>query len=161
MEQHHTDLFETENIPNKEDREKLSEYSERYERKKKNKILIRKRYLYYKHLLNYPVDIDWKRRRSAILDHIKGCLIGFIDGFQSGLMLGVQWGGAGGFIFGGMSQLWVGLLTVPIASLHGGILGFITGEKEIKKIIKEYTDCAIDSVPTNLQGLKSAAYELQ
>ncbi|MDT0177633.1 hypothetical protein Q9R34_16510 [Enterobacter sp. BRE11] len=46
-----------------------------------------------------------------------------LDGFSTGMAIGGRWGGAGGIIFGAVSQL-VGL---AIPCLMGGVLGLVSG----------------------------------
>ena len=46
-----------------------------------------------------------------------------LDGISTGMAIGRKWGGAGGIIFGAVSQL-VGLV---VPGIMGGVLGFVGG----------------------------------
>lgn len=46
-----------------------------------------------------------------------------LDGMSTGMAIGGKWAGAGGFIFGAISQL-VGII---VPAMMGGVLGFVGG----------------------------------
>ena len=54
---------------------------------------------------------------------LAGAIIGMFDGAATGMAIGGKWGGAGGFIVGGIAQLF-GLI---IPTIMGAGLGFVMG----------------------------------
>ncbi|WP_034917884.1 hypothetical protein [Erwinia sp. 9145] len=73
----------------------------------------------------------------AYLDDLFLCML---DGMATGMAIGGKWGGAGGFIVGGISQL-VGLI---IPTIMGGALGLfsglIIGKEATSQLLSDYRD---------------------
>ncbi|MEB7540520.1 hypothetical protein NGC37_19640 [Pantoea anthophila] len=70
--------------------------------------------------------------------NLEAAIIGLFDGASTGMAIGGKWGGAGGFIVGGIAQLF-GLI---IPTIMGGIAGFIGGAitdtETIMNVVAEY-----------------------
>ncbi|MBS3046374.1 DUF5862 family protein [Enterobacter mori] len=79
---------------------------------------------------------------SSLSDAFAGLFWGAGDGAMTGMTIAGKFGGAGGFGFGGLSQL-VGYAVTPVVSgIIGAIGGFMFGEKAIADVVKNYRETA-------------------
>ncbi|WP_312829421.1 DUF5862 family protein [Pantoea anthophila] len=69
---------------------------------------------------------------------MEGAIIGLFDGAATGMAIGGKWGGAGGFIVGGISQLFGLIIPTIMGGLAGFVVGAITDTETIQNLLTEY-----------------------
>jgi hypothetical protein len=69
---------------------------------------------------------------------ISGSICGAVDGCLTGYYIGMKWGGGGGWIVGGLSQI-VGMIIPGIAGFFGGLIeGLFLDRKNLIKVTNDY-----------------------
>ncbi|WDG77625.1 hypothetical protein PUP68_20030 [Pseudomonas chlororaphis] len=71
---------------------------------------------------------------------IKGMIYGLGDGAAAGMAIGGKWGGAGGWGWGGLAQLFGLIIPTGMGAVTGGIGGLLFGQEYIKEVIADYRD---------------------
>lgn len=84
------------------------------------------------------LDIKFGLNNLSLRAHTNGAIWGALDGALTGLAIGGKWGGAGGFLFGGVAQLvgWVG--SAIIGGAAGGAVGWIYGQPVVANLANSY-----------------------
>lgn len=69
---------------------------------------------------------------------MSGAVSGAIDGFATGMYVGGKWGGGGGWIMGGITQLLCIIMTPFIATPICFVLGFMSDRYTVMQLVKDY-----------------------
>lgn len=114
----------------------------KYGRNLDNEKHIKNRYNYYKNLIVDPAGENIIRfircKTRSFFDHSKACVTSSAVGYFLGLSVGGKWGGNGGWIAGGFTQL-ICLFVAPFFGLfHGALTGIIFGEADALYILRDY-----------------------
>lgn len=139
---------------NENESEKKNTNNTVYDKKKykniEKKIYARKRFLMYKHLFNNPEEFSdfFIIKFKSFLTHFKGALYGMVDGSMTISGIAVKWGSNGGFICGGLVQLFTAIVTPFIGAFLGFFLGGMSNQQEMSELMKDYR-YSIGSTATN------------
>lgn len=102
---------------------------------------IRKRYHFYKNLCKHPKELDvkfYRDRIRSVKNHLSGLVWGFSDGILTGYALGGKWGGNGGWIAGGITQLLGLFVSGFVTGIYGAFVGALTNRNEVGELLKDY-----------------------
>ncbi|WP_034917882.1 hypothetical protein [Erwinia sp. 9145] len=69
---------------------------------------------------------------------LEGAIWGLFDGMATGMSIGGKWGGAGGFIVGGISQLFGLIIPTIMGGIAGFAIGAITDVSTVAALIADY-----------------------
>ncbi|ADO11272.1 MULTISPECIES: DUF5862 family protein [Pantoea] len=69
---------------------------------------------------------------------LQGAVIGMVDGAATGMAIGGKWGGAGGFIVGGISQLFGLIIPTIMGGVAGLVIGAATDTASVQSLLADY-----------------------
>lgn len=128
-----------------EESKKLEYAKKAYEVKKcksdYKKHYINTRYDKVRRMMRNPNEMDkhfFKKIVKSIRAHSMGCIWGLLDGALSGWLIGVKFGGHGGWIVGGISQIGSMILAMTVGLVHGAINGAFTNKEEASLLIRDH-----------------------